>query len=55
MIVFQKLIITPVRAESLTYTIQLGSEIYKALKSVITQTHGASGEFLILLILDKIC
>jgi len=52
---FQEFMIAPIGAESVTHAIQLGSEVYQALKSVITEKHGAFGEFLILSILGAIC
>lgn len=42
---FQEFMLAPVGAESLTHAVQLGSEVYQALKSVITEKHGASGRF----------
>lgn len=50
---FQEFMIAPVGAESVTRAVQLGSEVYQALKSVITEKHGASGEFPSLLTLCK--
>lgn len=41
---FQEFMVAPVGAKSLTHAVQLGSEVYQALKSVITEKHGASGE-----------
>lgn len=41
---FQEFMIAPVGAESVTHAVQLGGEVYQALKAVITQKHGASGE-----------
>lgn len=43
---FQEFMIAPVGAESLTQAVQLGSEVYQALKSVITEKHGAYGRAL---------
>ncbi|RHZ50513.1 enolase [Aspergillus thermomutatus] len=39
---FQEFMVAPVGAKSLTHAVQLGSEVYQALKSVITEKHGAS-------------
>ncbi|KAL3466410.1 enolase [Aspergillus heterothallicus] len=39
---FQEFMIAPVGADSLTHAVQLGSEVYQALKSVITEKYGAS-------------
>ena len=41
---FQEFMIAPVGADSLTHAVQLGSEVYQALKSVITEKHGVSGK-----------
>ena len=45
--------IAPVGADSVARAVQLGSEVYQALKSVITEKHGASGQFPSLLTLCK--
>ncbi|KAE8422311.1 enolase [Aspergillus pseudocaelatus] len=39
---FQEFMIAPVGANSVTHAVQLGSEVYQALKSVIMGKHGAS-------------
>lgn len=40
---FQEFMIAPVGAISFTNAVRLGCEVYQALKSVITEKHGASG------------
>lgn len=40
---FQEFMIAPVGATSITHAVQIGSEVYQALKAIITQKFGSAG------------
>lgn len=44
---FQEFMIAPVGAESMAQAIQIGSEVYQELKSIIKKKYGAAGEYLV--------
>ena len=41
---FQEMMIAPVGATSITQAVQWGSEVYQALKGIITEKFGSSGK-----------